>query len=90
MKTASDPRHRRRQRFIKWLFAYSFQPQKNLPQALKKLIEMLPKVDEQIRKAAPQFPLEKINKIDLSILRLAVFELTYQSCLLYTSPSPRD
>ena len=29
-----------------------------------------------IAKAAPAWPIEKINKIDLSILRLAAYELT--------------
>ena len=32
-------------------------------------------IDEYIAKAAPEYPIEKINKIDLAILRLAIFEL---------------
>ena len=31
-----------------------------------------------IRKAAPEFPIEKINKVDLAILRLAVYELFFE------------
>lgn len=34
------------------------------------------KLDEIIQKSAPQWPVDKIAKIDLAILRLAVYELT--------------
>lgn len=33
-------------------------------------------VDEMIKKAAPEWPVDKIAKIDLAILRLAVYELS--------------
>ncbi len=36
------------------------------------------KIDKIIGKAAPEFPIDKINKIDLAILRLAVFELAIE------------
>jgi N utilization substance protein B len=32
-------------------------------------------IDSRLARAAPEWPLEKISKVDLSILRLAVFEL---------------
>ena len=32
-------------------------------------------IDQKIAKAAPEYPIEKINKTDLAILRLAVYEL---------------
>ena len=32
-------------------------------------------VDQTIEKIAPEFPVEKINKVDLAILRLAIYEL---------------
>lgn len=32
-------------------------------------------IDGFIKKAAPEFPVDKINKIDLAILRLAVYEM---------------
>jgi len=35
----------------------------------------LPNIDEKITKIAPEYPIEKINKIDLAILRLAVYEM---------------
>lgn len=33
------------------------------------------KIDKIITKAAPAWPIDKINKIDLAILRFAVYEL---------------
>lgn len=36
----------------------------------------IPAIDKKIQKSAQEWPLEKIAKIDLAILRLAVSELT--------------
>lgn len=35
-------------------------------------------IDELIKNAAPEWPLDKISRIDLAILRLATFELTIE------------
>ncbi len=78
MKARNDPRHQRRQKIIKRLFAYSFKgknkkiSQNNL---IRPIVDQLVKIDKKIVKAAPEFPLERLNRIDLAILRLAVFEL---------------
>lgn len=75
MKTSLDPRHKRRQEVIQKLFAESFfhQPTKNT--TLLKIISNLKSIDRSITKVAPEFPIDKVNKIDLAILRLSVFEL---------------
>lgn len=44
----------------------------------KKIIEILPKIDKKIQKAAPSWPVDRINRIDLAILRLAVYELLHE------------
>lgn len=75
MKTPLDPRHRKRQEIVKSLFAHSFSDQNNKPDITKIIIEKLPTIDETISKIAPEFPIDKINRVDLAILRLAVFEL---------------
>lgn len=77
MKTALDPRHKRRQKLVEELFKYDFHTQKVSDYA-KSILSHLPSVDEVIKKAASEFPIEKINKIDLAILRLAIFELTVE------------
>lgn len=48
------------------------------PENLKKVDEIVAsvdKIDRLIERAAPQRPILQINKIDLAILRLAIFEL---------------
>lgn len=74
MKTASDPRHKIRRKIVKELFANEFAIQES-GEATKKIIEESKKIDRLIVSAAPEWPIEKINKIDLAILRLAVWEL---------------
>ncbi len=74
MKTALDPRHKKRQKIVEDLFRVQFHRQ-IIGDAAKKIVEGQTVLDEYIKKAAPQFPIDKINKIDLAILRLAVYEL---------------
>ena len=76
MKTPQDPRHRWRLNLFKTLYQYSFQPNKpDLQPLLKSILPYLQQIDNLIQKYAPEWPLDKINKIDLAILRLAIFEL---------------
>lgn len=76
MKKSTDPRHKARIRIVQQLFAESFANQKRREAKTKLILGNLNTVDELIVKAAPQWQLPKIAKIDLAILRLAVFELT--------------
>lgn len=78
MKKPSDPRHQKRIKIIKELFALSFLLQKIKEEKTKKILSNLSKIDKFISEAAPLWPIEKINKIDLAILRLAVYELTIE------------
>jgi N utilization substance protein B len=57
------------------LFAYSFDTRQITPD-IQDVVVALPVIDEKIRVAAPEWPIDKIAKIDLAVLRLAVFELT--------------
>lgn len=79
MKTITDPRHQKRRRIIQKLFALSFSPQPKSSPLTRQLKENLPKIDKIITKNAPTFALNKINKVDLAILRLAIFELMQKS-----------
>lgn len=76
MKTKFDPRHKKREKTIQDLFAFSFK--KNQPpktEVGKKIFKSIQKIDQIITESAPEWPLEQINKIDLAILRLAIWEL---------------
>lgn len=75
MKTATDPRHLRRREAVKVLFASEFTPQKNIPELAKQVLSKTKKLDALIKDAAPTWPVDKLNRIDLAILRLAVYEL---------------
>lgn len=75
MKTAKDPRHQARREAVKALFAQSFTPQPKASRHVKKILDKVDEIDKKIQLAAPAWPVEKLNKIDLAILRLAVYEL---------------
>ncbi len=76
MKTSHDPRHLQRIRNMQQLFALDFNSksgEKN--EVVSDILKKQGKIDKLIGKAAPAWPIDKINKIDLAILRQAVFEL---------------
>ncbi len=74
MKTALDPRHLKREKIVEDLFRFQFHKQ-TVGEDAKKIIEQEQIIDSYIIKSAPEFPIDKINKIDLAILRLAIYEL---------------
>ena len=79
MKKKEDPRHQKRIRDMKILFAQSFSSQNKLPKKVRRINENLKEIDDMIEKSAPAWPLDKLNKIDLAILRLATYELKKQN-----------
>lgn len=74
MKNPLDPRHKIRQTLVEDLFRIEFHKQRISPEA-KKIIDQKEFIDGVIHNAATEFPINKINKVDLAILRLAVYEL---------------
>lgn len=64
MKSSHDPRHITRRKELKNLFSQTFRGG-----------NFDPNINKVITDSAPEWPLEKINKIDLAILRLSVKEL---------------
>jgi transcription antitermination protein NusB len=73
MKTAIDPRHQRRVEIVQQLFAASFHDASDT--TIAAIWNQREKIDQLIQTAAPEWPIEKLNHVDLAILRLAVFEL---------------
>lgn len=76
MKTSHDPRHENRVETVKKLFAHTFDSQQ--VEGIREIVEKLDEIDGQIREYAKERPLADINKLDLAILRLGVFELVYK------------
>lgn len=58
------------------LFAETFTRQDPLSELAQKILAKQKEIDEKIASSAPAWPIEKLNRIDLAILRLAVFELS--------------
>jgi transcription antitermination protein NusB len=75
MKTKSDPRHQHRIHLMQQIFSWQTNPSSENIE-IKQVLENIEAIDELIKKSAPLWPIKQINKIDLAILRLAVFELT--------------
>lgn len=80
-----DPRHQERKKAVKSLFSYSFDKSVKRKNTLaadtlaKKVVGKLKLIDKAILKSAPKWPLDRINRIDLAILRLATWELLFRS-----------
>lgn len=74
MKTSSDPRHRHRVKTIQHLFAAQFQ--NTTDSEIDHIWKNLALIDAHITQIAPEWPINKLNPIDLAILRQAVYELT--------------
>ncbi|MBI4066131.1 transcription antitermination factor NusB [Candidatus Gottesmanbacteria bacterium] len=75
MKTSHDPRHQRRIDRMQLLFARSFHDDNASDDAVTDILPYLATIDGAIQSAAPEWPIDKIAKIDLAILRLASHEL---------------
>lgn len=75
MKKKNDPRHIKRIKLIQQLFSWQFRTGKKAHGEIAVIVDNLAQIDKLISEGAPDRPIEEINRIDLSILRLAVFEL---------------
>jgi len=78
MSARRDHRHYLRQKTVQALFVHRAGNSKPSTLISKKVISNLTKIDKLIEKSAPRWPLEQINWIDLSILRLACWELLFE------------
>lgn len=75
MKLKSDPRHIKRAKLIQKLYSWDFTPEKKTSGEIQAIVSKMKGIDKLIAKSAPNRPIDQINKIDLAILRLAIFEL---------------
>lgn len=79
MKTSLDPRHLKREKAVKALFSLSFNQNTSFKNELaKKVLSSFKKTDQLISQVASEWPISQINKIDLAILRLAIYELVLE------------
>lgn len=85
MKTANDPRHQERQKLIQELFAWdAHQKSQNdskapLSPKTQKIVSRIPEIDRLVKECAPEWEIDRINQVDLAVLRLGIFELAIES-----------
>lgn len=79
MKRRDDPRHLRRIKILEELFADTFHSDalSDYHPIVEKIKQSYFRIDPLIEKAAPEYPVDKIAKIDAAILRLAIFEILF-------------
>ncbi|NTU46791.1 transcription antitermination factor NusB [Candidatus Roizmanbacteria bacterium] len=78
-----DPRHEMRLKVVQNLFAKSFtQLKDNVPypevEITNAIFSHLEEIDKLISQYAPKYPLDRIAKTDLAILRLSIYELVIE------------
>lgn len=79
MKTSKDPRHIRRIKAVKALFSHTFNPEVEInSQRASRVLAKMAKIDQIIDKCAPEWPISQINRLDLCVLRQAIYELLYK------------
>lgn len=79
MKSAQDPRHLKRIAVFKSLFAGTFTPQEERPSRVDKIQANITQIDDIVQKCAPEWPISQINRVDLAVLRQAVYELLFKT-----------
>lgn len=57
------------------LFSWQFRRDRKPTSKIREIVSHLSEIDKLIAKSAPDRPVNQINKVDLSILRLGVFEI---------------
>jgi len=77
MKTPNDPRHKNRIIQVEQLFAHSFRKKTNRSK-ITPILSHLDSIDEIIQKHAPEWPIDQLSRLDLAVLRLAIYELEYE------------
>jgi len=79
VKTKLDPRHLRRTKNMQALFAWDCTLSHIDSPNSAEIISHVPQLDELIVQKAPKWPISKINKIDLAILRCSIWEIKFSS-----------
>lgn len=84
MKTSQDPRHLRREKIMQELFAWNARTELSYPkegefdEKTEEIIKNIEQIDKLIIESAAEWGIEKINKVDLAVLRQAVYELVFE------------
>lgn len=78
VKSSHDPRHLRRIKNMQSIFAHNIGNSELVTADSPDIISHLPEINELITQFAPKWPLEKINHLDLAVLRCAIWEIKFR------------
>lgn len=76
-----DRRHQVRVEIVQKLFSVKFSSSSSsdsIDVKVRAILKVADAINKLIADSAPKFPLEKIAKVDLSILQLAIYEMMYE------------
>jgi N utilization substance protein B len=73
-----DKRHTKRIEIVQELYSLFFNPKTKLSEKTQLIIPYFQQLDILIEKSAPKYTISQIAKVDISILRLALYELLFE------------
>lgn len=76
-----DRRHQARVEIVQKLYSLKFSPDTSSDSTdakVRSILKVTDTINKLIKDSAPKFPIEKISKVDLSILQLAIYEMNYE------------
>jgi len=73
-----DPRHFKRVKIVQEVYSFFFNPAEAKHKKTQGVIENETKIDELIVLAAPKYSIDRISKVDVAILRVAIYELIFE------------
>lgn len=77
MKSRNDPRHQRREHLLQLLFSWDYRKSEPTDKEIQVVIDHISDIDARITEGAPMWPISSIARVDLAILRLALWELYF-------------
>lgn len=76
-----DRRHVRRQHIVQELYAHAFESDFNetdVSERTQAVLNHIEKIDPYITRYAQKYEIESIARVDLAVLRLAIYELLFE------------
>lgn len=73
-----DPRHFKRVKIVQEIYSLFFNPSSPKHKKSLSVIEFRKEIDELISQAAPKYTIDKISRVDVAILEVAIYELIFE------------
>jgi N utilization substance protein B len=73
-----DPRHFKRIKIVQEIYSLFFNPSDPKHKKTALVIEHREEIDKLISEGAPKYTIDKISKVDVAILEVAIYELIFE------------